>query len=403
MKRIIIIIAACMLLSSLAGCGNTMKENEEFAAWTSNLSGKGFLTEQGYYFVRDDAGYSMLYYFDIETGKTVPVCDKAECDHRGADIFAGEEQTCNAQIVGSEIVVYKNKIYYFDGVTICRRDLDGNNDEKVAVLGNVYDHYLGEAAWFYRDTLLITASTTTAKTFDAETRESDGSELILYAVNLTNGKVTEIAKSSLTDAINAFAIYKSEHGKIHFYNLELNKYFVYDLKDKTISEQKVKCTADLGEGGGYYEIVGDYCYGYGTLDGKDTLVRMNIETGEEETYYAARGSYCPTQSWFNGARYVVDLPDWEEGMDREKISFYYYDEKEGVLTELSRGIYNDYRTSSFPVIGDEKGIVYSVAVNRQEDETVYTGDVEYRYMSMENLLAGNDEYQVVYCLEEEEE
>ena len=59
MKRIIIIIAVCMLLSSLAGCGNAMKENEEFAAWTSNLSGKGFLTEQGYYFVRDDAGYSM--------------------------------------------------------------------------------------------------------------------------------------------------------------------------------------------------------------------------------------------------------------------------------------------------------------------------------------------------------
>ena len=52
--------------------------------------------------------------------------------------------------------------------------------------------------------------------------------------------------------------------------------------------------------------------------------------------------------------------------------------------------------------GRNRGFVYAYAVNQREDQVAYVGDFEYRFMTLEDAVAGNDRYQVVYYLEQEE-
>lgn len=402
-KKIMLTIICCIIFSFLIGC-NGSDNNEEHTVWTTNISFYGCLTDDGYYFIRTDIqpGYSMLYYFDIKTGKTVPVCDKAECSHRGVDTLSGEKQVCNAQITGNTFICFKDKIYYFDGSCIYRRDLDGNNDEKVATVGKGYDHFFGNTsmAWFYRDTLLLTMEKSAAGTFDAASHTSDASQIILYSINLDNGDVEEVASSSVIPNQFEFRIYKSEQGKIHFYQLEKDKWFVYDTESHDLNEEHVKCTANLGEDGGYMNVLGDYCYGY-SMDGNDNFIRTSIETDETEICYDTKGNFCTSNTWFYGCTYIMDQNRDENGFsyDRELL---YYDEDANTLTKFPPGIYQDYR-AIFPVIGNKDGMVYSIATNRAENELFYAGDFEYRYISMEDLLDGTDHSKLIYELKKETE
>lgn len=99
-----------------------------------------------------------------------------------------------------------------------RRGMDGNDDEKVAVLDA---SEIGGRMWFYRDHAFIMAITDVSSTFDPETRESEKSVIRLFLVDLDSGETEILAESSLTEAINyAFQVYQIGDGKVYYYYLE---------------------------------------------------------------------------------------------------------------------------------------------------------------------------------------
>lgn len=96
------------------------------------VDGAAFLTDDVYFFV--DKNTSLLSCSDINTGVTVPLCNKVMCEH--------EDESCEAYLVGSYynnmIFFWNDGLYYtekdFYGVHLCRRNPDGTGLSKVATL-----------------------------------------------------------------------------------------------------------------------------------------------------------------------------------------------------------------------------------------------------------------------------
>lgn len=339
----------------------------------------------------------MLYYHDFATGKSVPVCDRTECDHQAVDPDSGTSATCNAQIkTYNTVAVYQDKIYYVEQaeryLSLRRRDTDGNNDEKVADLDAAQ---MGGRMWFYRDRAFLMASTDVSGSFDAETRKSDKSRMRLFVINLTNGKTEILAESSLIAAVNyAFNVYRMEDGKAYYYDLERDKWYVYDIDSGTRTEQdEIRKHAKYGSLGEYVDMYGDYCYELFTDDsGNSRIMRLDWETGEENIIYEGNdGNVVTFTIWEMDCMLISELTQ-----DISKIkNLIWYDMISGELKPIPDSFYEDYRVYH-PYDGSGKGIIYTYAVDKEEGDQPYDGDIEYRFMSLEDLLEGTGEYQVVY-------
>ncbi len=399
-KLFLIILAVCCLF--MPGCGRQKSDQTEgYAVWESG--GGGYLTSDGYYFTRDsenDAAGILLYYYDRSSGVTVPVCDKAECSHQAVDLSSGEQPVCNAQICTyTDFLVYEDKIYYMSGqdmnLVLRSRDTDGNHDKKVAVLEA---SELGGRMWFYRDCAFVMASTDVSQSFDPETRESEQSVMRLFVIDLDSGETEILAESSLTEAVNyAFNIYRMTEGEVCFYDLEKDEWFVYDTEKKKLELQEVQANARYGEYGEYVDIYGDFCYDIFTdASGNGSIMRLDRNSGEESVIYSGTPG-CETgyMIWDMDCMYITEINSQIENIC-------YYDMNSGEMTQLSGSLYHD-PGMMLPFSGDEKGFVYMYAVDMKEDQVLYTGDMECRYMTLEDAVEGNGNYQVIYYLEQEEE
>lgn len=401
-RNILIFIVILFCFGGLVGCNADKKENaDEYAIW---MGTDDYLTEEGYYFTQDAANGNgiMLWYFDIVSGITVPVCDKAECAHQAVGLFSGESPSCNAQIEDYEIVVYKDQVYYLSGedmkIVLRRRDKDGNNDEKVAAIDAPY---MGERIWFYRDHAFIMAATGVSQSFDPETKESDDSVMRLFDADLKSGQTKILAESSLTERTNsAFTVYEMKDGKVSFYDLEKDKWYTYDVENEGLEEQKeIRERAIYGSAGEYWDIWENYGYTFWEDGlGNSSIACIDWKSGEEKTIYAGEtgntlGYYLNRQQ---NCMYIIES-NWETGFQK----IYYYDIETGEMKQAA-GEFEKDRKNGYPTIGSKEGFIYSYAVNQLEGQAVYAGDFEYRYMSLEDLLNGTDKYQVVYYLDQEE-
>lgn len=379
------------------------EESGEYAVWRDN--DRGCFTDDGYYFVMEDENGlgNLLYYFDMESGNTVPVCDKAECTHRAVDLSTGESASCNAQIESDEIVAYRDKIYYFSGkdMKLClrRRDKDGNQDEKVA---EIDASYKGGRMWIYQERAFVMAYTSVSRSFDPESRESDDSVMKLFAVNLNNGKTDVLAESSLISAVNyAFQIYKMEDGKVYFYNLETDKWFIYDIESAVLQEQdNTKPGMKYGNAGEYVDICGKYCYDiFKDNDGIMKIMRLDLESGGENVLYKGeKGNIADYVICGLDSMYIFELNG--DADEIENICFYDMETEE--IKQAGGDFYEDFRVC-VPHMCSDKGIIYSYAVNREQGEDAYSGNFEYRYMALEDMIAGTDAYQTIYYLNQEGE
>jgi hypothetical protein len=400
-KKFILAIAVFLILM-LSACMEKDDTSEECAVW--KMGSTGYLTEDGYYFTVEDSNHlgQILYYFDIETGNTVPVCDKAECAHRTVDLSTEKSASCNAQINTDEIVVYMDKIYYFSGedmkISLRRRDIDGNNDEKVA---DINAPYQGGRMWIYQNRAFVMASTSVSQSFDPETHTSDESVLKFFVINLNNGEVDELSESTMASAVNyAFQVYKMKDGKVYFYDLAENKCYVYDIASEALEEADQKSFIINGTFGEYLDIYGNYCYDCFEDDSEQmNIMRLDTETGEESVIYTGESkNLVEYVIWGLNNMYIIELNQEENQI--KNICF--YDMDSGELNQASGDFYTDYRMC-MPCMGTDQGFVYWYAVNKSKEEQSYGGDFEYRYMSLADMIAGNDRYQSIYYLEQEDD
>ncbi|MCD8300565.1 MAG: hypothetical protein LUC41_05265 [Clostridiales bacterium] len=405
--KITIPALAALLLLGLAGCGREEASSagkdsssaEECVAWETGSN--YFFTEDGCYFIEIPEGsYQMLlYYFDPESGVSVPVCDKADCDHNPN----GDTITCNAQIEsvdGETFVVYRDKVYYIadgDRNLILRcRDTDGNNDTQVAVIDAPY---MGQRMWFYRNKALIMATTDVSGSFDPETGESDDAVLCLFAVDLDSGNVETVAESSLTAAVlYAFQVYDMSDGQMSYYDLEKDKWYSYDVEDGSLTELDMPEGAKYGTSGEYLDIYGDYCYSCFANEVK----RLDPLTGEETTIYA--GNVGSNAGYMMHGLDFMCINAWRtvysggELVNERQLAFYDIATEE--LKNASDDFFDDFRICDVTAVSDT-GFIYPYAVHSEDAMDVYDGDFEYRYSTIEDAVAGNGNYQVVWYAHQE--
>lgn len=397
-KRYLLIIVLICSTACFMGCSGERKVDPEEKAICSG-DGSYYMTGEGIYF-RDEQ--FMLRYFDMDSGTTVVVCDKAECEHKSAEISGTSE--CNAQIGDTDqMAVFHDQVYYlttgdeYDTEQLRCRDLDGNNDKKVAQFQGSLCNADADA-WFYRDYLMVITRLSSGKTFDAENGEADDSRLQLNCINLETGKCDVVQQSSGLSGIG-YSIYKAENGKFFYYSVEKECFFEYDPETKNQQALNVSCTAKIGgnqddSASEYHFAYGDFCYGVsGEPSRRDKILEMNISTGEEKCIYSSENVYYASyQDYILIIDYLGDMvTDWD---------FYLYDTGKQELTKLQNSFLNEPGMCVFKKVS-RTGVFFLWAVNAKPGQEYYAGDFEYRYMKLNDLLDGKDDYTSVYYLDQE--
>lgn len=401
-KSILQVLSLSCILLCFTGCSSSSKDDmEEVAA--CNRDGRYFMTEEGIYLEDEN---DILRYFDFHSKTTVVVCDKAECEHKPAEY--SNEASCNGQINSEQLAVYHDKIYYLTGgeqynTTQLRcRDMDGNNDSQVAVFrGNIFP--TDTSTCFYRNKLMAMTEISSGDTFNAETKEAQNSTFVLSCIDLETGNCDVVQESTGLLGFG-YSIYKAEDGKFFYYSTEKEGFFSYDPEDKTVTELQVPCTVKIGveeEGNGinhlYHFAYGDYCYGVGG-EGTDCdrVLKTGIETGEEESIYQNEEVY-----YVNYQDFLLIIDYSKGGLeDIESREFYLFDIKKQELVKLQNSFLSEPGMSIFDLVSED-GVLFSWAVHKESGQRYYDGDFEYRYMTMEDLLEGKDDYTSVYYLSQE--
>lgn len=231
-------------------------------------------SDDGYYFAESD----MLYFYDRATKKCVPVCDKADCQHKRGDT------NCNAYFNGFHYFISQG-IWYYDhalyvigvenetssNVCLYKISLDGSKRTKLGVLFkgdmksgisldmNLYCNYAYFSPDDYREGI---------------------KEHKLYRIQLTKGAKPEEIYSFKGKNVQ-FTKIGASNGKLYFQTLfsgekeefkgNINQ---YDLKTG-------KCNIIVENNNNQYAIYNDDLY---YIVGGTVKIK-NIKNGKEEVFY----------------------------------------------------------------------------------------------------------------------
>lgn len=89
--------------------------------------------------------------------------------------------------------------------------------------------YFGTDAWVYGNYIFVAAYTDVSDSFDAETKESDSSKSILFAINLDNDEVKQAAVSDQIETTGVFVLNGYDGKNINIYRTFDKKSFSYDI------------------------------------------------------------------------------------------------------------------------------------------------------------------------------
>lgn len=133
-KKTIGVFFGLLCLSMISGCqqGDRTAQGSDYVLEEDSQPGMRMMREcaegeKGYYIESAD---SLLYFYDKESGKTHPLCNKPQCTHEGLD--------CNAFFYGGAPKYYKGDIYTLQSdeneegdICLYRYRGDGSGKEKV--------------------------------------------------------------------------------------------------------------------------------------------------------------------------------------------------------------------------------------------------------------------------------
>lgn len=109
--------AAVIEVNTSQDCQDYVDGEDYQQCWNNFGSSNAMLftkAEYGYYFYQD----RLLYYHDISTGDTVPLCNRPNCDHT--------RKSCNANL---DFLSYIEFFHYYDGNLYIMGTDDGNADD----------------------------------------------------------------------------------------------------------------------------------------------------------------------------------------------------------------------------------------------------------------------------------
>ena len=273
------------------------------------------------------------------------------------------------------------------------RDMMGTDEKTEAELDA---QYFGTDAWVYGNYIFVAAYTDVSDSFDAETKESDSSKSILFAINLDNDEVDQI------ETTGVFVLNGYDGKNINIYRTFDKKSFSYDIAQGILSEDE-KQTDILGgksiidanpDGCTYYVSTNGYMYGCNSVSGD--IMQLDITSGSENVVYSPQSA--GDNAWGAGITTVEDkgiLLDVRDKDTGKIIHYFYFDPQDCKLSEIKSDFTEDYRNIGVDSAGN-MGFVYSYPVDMKEGQTSYSGKFELRYMSLESFLNGGNDYSIVY-------
>lgn len=281
------------------GGQESMDISQSYFSTSNHNVAKG---ENGYYFMDATANY--IYYYDIDSGESIPLCGKAECKHNDA--------SCDAYVgtTGSHIL---NKIYYYDGylyliaidngtAILERRNVDGSDAQQLGALCS-YDEETQINLAFHDDSVYIfqvghttpdAESTETIKKFSLTTKTVD------IVFSYTGINVSLLQQRSYGDEL-FFIIrsYTKENDDVTVTSQGLFGYNYSTGKTEHIIDADIRdYTIDLKDGFIFYYVYADGLYRV-SYDLNDTVKIYNADESS---------GYCMLS--FDGKNIYMDNLSW---------------------------------------------------------------------------------------------
>jgi len=218
-NRIYTMILVILMLAGLTACssqGTVIRDNRSWKnVW--NYRSQSALSDVGYYYF---AG-SSIWFADLQSGTTVPLCSKAGCSHSGIG--------CDGYIgMANRIFFYDNSLYSFEkgnyGTTLYRRDATGMARMKVADLGTKYteeEKVLSIKFFGCAGDSLYYCATVSGLAYDKESGSKTNVDEVQYIsrVDLKTGKETYIFEDEVTAFYDSVELLAVREDGFLFYHL----------------------------------------------------------------------------------------------------------------------------------------------------------------------------------------
>ncbi len=213
MKKALIIFV-CLFI---CGCQSTQKTSQESYVLLGNYA----VSDKGVYSF--DRNRMLVYYYDIETNKEIPLCNKTVCNHDNDDCIAYSlSHYKNGTVLGSQPMYYDNSLYLFyekyDSENyLCKAKTDGSDRQQIAKIDN-------DIPWAVQNLLLYKDKAFfTADLIQEDDKSETGlrNELVSKSVDLNSGELKDInIDKNLKNYYNLIGAY---NGNIYFSNINEDK------------------------------------------------------------------------------------------------------------------------------------------------------------------------------------
>ena len=199
-KQILSLILAILMLAGLTACSRGTVTGDN-SAWVNvwDFSTSSAISENGYYYSVNGS----IWFADLQSGTTIPLCSKASCKHDGDSICEVNIDLINPVFFGGDSL-YSIEIADF-GTVLNRRDATGMGLMQVAKLGTKYtenEKVLTIKYFGYADGYLYYSAEVAGMVRNEETGVNEYVDEVQYIsrVDLKTGKETYI----IEDEVGAF-------------------------------------------------------------------------------------------------------------------------------------------------------------------------------------------------------
>ena len=361
-KLIVMLLCVCFLF---CGCGSVKEKVKGKAAYSHDEFGYVQMEDGFLYKKYKPREYTILEYYEYESGAYLPLCSRVNCTH--------DTETCTAVRLGNNaetIGRLGDKWYYllWEGWSygFYSADLDGQNEQKIGSI----DHTTGRVHIFFDNSCVYTAE---EPVFDEETEQWSFDHWFagLYQFHFDTEE-EELLQPVVEDG-SYEVLGKYENQLLYYYTESKDEPFVLralNLETGDVTEPLGKTEVHIGD------RLSENYFIYRILKGNSfQIMELNLETGEQKEIMAGKNM---SQSFFWSQNLkLITLFD----QDGNYEMYQYLDTEE--VKQIRKGTYDPYYTV-IEALDDR--VILNVYMNKEIAENVLAE------ISREDFLSGKDNW-----------
>ena len=385
MYRAIIFITALSLLL-MTSCGSDKTQNNEYQNENIRIdmdfTNETSFTDREMIRLSDDG---ILYYYDVESGISVPICSKPNCNHLGLSA-SNPKPECDGYVPGLNttcIAILNDKLYFlytpesdsgdysgFLNKVLCRANKDGTDRKTLAEISNAQSV---DSAYYGEGHLAVGFS----NTFDEHGNNYERTSSYVSVIDLSDGSVvsTEI-KEGYQGRINNVYYKEGVLYFSYFYLIEDIDYTKWDTgSDEFNAYVDTICKTEIikydtnaqneeivWSGNGYCE---DMNNGYSVIE-ESTIKAIRLSDG---TAFDLGNEYCECAFTIDDTGIIIS--------DYNNARHLFYDFNKKTIIEIGKSSTSDFL------------IITAVTDNKIYVSYYIDSDYVLGYISKEDFFSGS--------------